>query len=127
MLPVLFFVHKVERIPILTFARRGWGGSEQVDGNQSSGGIWRLAHTPISKVLWEVSFTALAVQSLCDGGDEAVRRDGGAVPRFEIFQITRQRFRWRALRKQFSKKRVNVFVDALFGSKGFDDARQRFR
>jgi len=26
-----------------------------------------------------------------------------------------------------SKQRVNVFVDALFGSKGLETARQRFR
>ena len=35
-----------------------------MDGKQESG---------------EVSHTALAVQSLCDGEDETVRRDGGAV------------------------------------------------
>ena len=50
-----------------------------MDGKRESAGIGRLPHTPISRILGEVSCTALAVQSLCDGENETVRRDVGAV------------------------------------------------
>ena len=50
-----------------------------MDGKREIAGIGRLPHTRISRILGEVSYTALAVQSLCDGEDETVRRDGGAV------------------------------------------------